>query len=1684
MITSIGAALGGAAMPLAGTGLLAGLQASAMITQAFAQIAVGVALSAISRMLTPKPKGASIGGTKQSVQFGEDAPATAILGRFATAGDLVYAGSWGDDSELYVTVVELSDCPATLSRVLVNGAWVNLSSVAHAYLGYPVVEYRHKDKDYLWIKFYDGTQTTADSYLLDKFGDADERPWKSDMVGRGIPYAIVTARFGPRVHRGIPQVLYELDGMRLYDPRKDSSVGGAGAQRWNDPSSWTGFGGAANSNPVVQIYNLMLGLSDPITGDPLWGGREISQDDLPLDSWFAAMNECDADASGAEGVELQYRAGVEISFGDDSEPADAIEELLNACQGQIAELAGKWTIHVGAFGSAVYAFTDDDIIVTSPEDFDPFPGLDQTFNGVNANYPEPEDGWQAKEAPKRRNASYLAEDGGRLQVAELKFPSVPYKSQVQRLMASALKDQRRFRRHALVLPPEARAIAPLDVIEWSSARNGYETKLFTVDLCEDLPNGCVAVSLREVDPSDYDFGEDDLLPSDGGYLGRPPVQPLPRAFSVEAATVLDASGTGRRPAIRLNWNPDIRGMLGVRWRVRLQDQPEHVPTLGGAHHTDDDLEATGLEVFAGEPLEVFEGEWLEVGYFAQVDRGTALITEGILPNTSYEVGARYDRPGADAPWSAWMEVTTPDTRLAQADLDDLLNDRISQALDNAEAAAADAAAAVAAASAALDQVEVLAGDTVAQLEDLLDQIAAFDAGDLIAANLLSLRALQTGWNNDPTFQKWSAGPDHWTVSGLSATATQFTGFYGSGLDLDIPSGPIGGLVRAASDVAGQMDAGDPTAEWVVLYALVTMPTGTSTSFRIRPEWKISGTWTRGDMKGLTAPTGSFAQLGIAVISGLQQGIEVLVQKPAGTATAVSVLVEKDSAVTGAAHVQVHLLGLRHASDAEIAAGQAAGNLSAAVSTLNTTIAGVSNALAAAETTLTASINAVSANLTTNYVTVVALDSALAAFETELSADILGEVAAGLSLSYYTRAEVDDGIAEAISAFATTLSTTTIEGLAASFSDEVAARVAGDNALAGRITTIEARKDPGALNANGSFATGSFQGWTGTTALASFTPPPSFTIVARGGTVSAQQNAPSPFMLRAATDASTARGILNERFEAKAGDKVSMTAMYAAGGTSPSVTLRFIVRCLDVSGAGVTGGAFFGEVPAYASTAWTKFTSPVWGPLPANTAYVRVEVQRLAGGAGEAFVTGVDARKVEPASMARISATEAVAASASTAIASLSTAISASFGSQAAFLSEMSTVVARIDLLASTYVLRQRAGAATGHVEAVAFSTPDGTALSTFQLDYDVIDLEGRVSARDLVISSSVNLVPDDQLQVAAIWVQGTEWQLFANTSMANANSIGEVRYIGTSHSGNAVATGLKFPVRAGETLACSFRCRGNGAQYRAYAQLQFFDVAGVPVPTPSTVSFGITLTASAATLAPAAEVVVVPAGAAQACWRWVVDRTQTTSAYVRFSAPTVRRQAGAIEIADGAITAPKINVTDLGAVVATLGTCTITSALNFAPGVVVTGAIGANAVSDIGLSLRSTVLNLASDDTWYDVCSFTVNVPAGAAVLVTGRVAWDRTGLWETFPMTGGFSLPGPDISDVGLARIIRGTSVIAATAFGARILDPSPPTGTVAYRMQVMSQEPSPPSGYAVTNKIQTRRVAEGSLIVEAFKR
>jgi hypothetical protein len=969
-IAAIGTFLNTAAFAVAGSiGLSAGATFAGI--SVFQQLAAGVALSALSRALAPKPPGLDAGrpaGMKIRIASGEDQPQSFIFGKYATPGDIVYRNSFGEEDDtpnvIYTMVIELADVPTSLLRIAVNGEYITLGKTAHSHFGFPVKQYRKDDKDHLWIKYYDGTQTTADFGLVDIYGDpGDEHKWKSTSVGRGIAYAVVWSRYNPEIHRQVPEVLFELQGIH-YDPRKDSTAGGSGAQRFTNRSTWK-----PSNNLAVLIYNVKRGVHDPITGEFIWGGRATARD-LPASDWFAAMNECDRLVATSSGSEPQYQGGLEIRVSD--EPSSVIEEFLKGCQGVIAEYGGSWAMRAGPPLLPVLGIDDGDIVITEEDELDPYPGLDKAYNQVAAVYPEPTIAWQPKDAPIRSVLSYVADDGGRERTAKLDFLCVWNKRQVQRLMLSGLHDQRRYRRHTLVLPPEAQFLTPLDEISWNSSRNGYINKLFSVDATEIMPNGNVAVALRERDPNDYDWESGMELPTVINPPVRPPVIPHIGNFDVEPATVKDSAGNDRRPAIRLFWT-ETTNVTGVQYRVRLASDHSHVPVSSAGVSGERQFLSDALTI-GGSPL-TFGGESLIFNFFDDEDALQVFII-GVLPLTQYEVQAIFT-PTSGRVLSEWMPVLTPDIRLGEDDLEDEIRDRIQDALDEAQAAA-DAVALISAHVTDLDaQLAGLSAEVIADLNALVASINALDLETLGNLSGAVVAGLIEGWGADPKFHAWSAGNlTKWTTTGITTYGSQdLSGTYKSSLHVNVPSGSALVSIRASSDVPGQLLGADPTVEYVVVSCKVLGIAGSFAGSELRAEWKNgSGVWIKGDSFGLPTLSANLSTHWKFVVNPDRfQSNSVVFKRPASVGInppAVCVhLVIHQSSPTLPIEARFDVVDIRPATEAEIKAHNANGYVDAEISEFSATILSPTGALATQATTLRTEFNAADALINTALVTV-------------------------------------------------------------------------------------------------------------------------------------------------------------------------------------------------------------------------------------------------------------------------------------------------------------------------------------------------------------------------------------------------------------------------------------------------------------------------------------------------------------------------------------------------------------------------------------------------------------------------------------------------------------------------------------------------------------------------------------------
>lgn len=257
-----------------------------------------------------------------------------------------------------------------------------------------------------------------------------------------MAHAILTFnRNDKKFQNGVPEVKFELNGIPLYDVRADSSVGGTGTQRWDDPATWQ-----PTRNALVIAYNIFRGITLP-TGE-LWGCGATAED-VPVTSWVPAINTCDLGIG--DDLRPQFEAGFEIRFQD--EPADILEELLASSNAQVSELGGVWTVQAGAPAPAIAHITDGDVLVSEPQDFDPFPGIAQTFNAITVAHPSPEALWNPNSKAAVTNSVWEAEDGGQ-RLLDLVLPAVSSSEQARQLANNVIRDSRRMRTHKLELPPD------------------------------------------------------------------------------------------------------------------------------------------------------------------------------------------------------------------------------------------------------------------------------------------------------------------------------------------------------------------------------------------------------------------------------------------------------------------------------------------------------------------------------------------------------------------------------------------------------------------------------------------------------------------------------------------------------------------------------------------------------------------------------------------------------------------------------------------------------------------------------------------------------------------------------------------------------------------------------------------------------------------------------------------------------------------------------------------------------------------------------------------------------------------------------------------------------------------------------------------------------------------------------
>lgn len=430
---------------------------------------INVALSYIVSYVTKPPEH---GRLPENVTIRSTVPDRAIVaGEARCGGALLYANLSGTNNKYlwFVVAYASHQCNALkdawLDSVRIPAADINGSTGNVA-----TASFNGK------LKIWDHLGTGAQA--VDATLDAEFAEWTSNHRLRGICWRLFRfERSEDAYPGGAPQNCTSLlEGFLSYDSRLDSTNGGSGSHRRDDPSTWS-----FSRNWARNIRWFLSGgsvVNDQATRLIRFGVQEA---DSRIDDAFfaAAANISDQSLSGGNappsGAQVRYT--LDMVFACSETRRDILEDMLAAGFGQLVNMHGKWRLYAGAYDAPVHTFTHDDL--HGELEIEDTSGDEDRFNQISAVYFDEEREWTQQTTPVRSNAAYVTQDAGK----EIPRPDVPLRGctnqyRVQRIIELQLRRARQMRKVVFRFGRQGLKVAPWETFSMTHARYGWSARVF------------------------------------------------------------------------------------------------------------------------------------------------------------------------------------------------------------------------------------------------------------------------------------------------------------------------------------------------------------------------------------------------------------------------------------------------------------------------------------------------------------------------------------------------------------------------------------------------------------------------------------------------------------------------------------------------------------------------------------------------------------------------------------------------------------------------------------------------------------------------------------------------------------------------------------------------------------------------------------------------------------------------------------------------------------------------------------------------------------------------------------------------------------------------------------------------------------------------------------------------------
>ena len=388
-----------------------------------------------------------------------------------------------------------------------------------------------------WVKFEtrrgEPTEAPIEFMVMDapEFGD--------DRRGNGLAQvALRLKRNSEKFGNGIAVISAVVEGLKVYDPRKDPKYGGSGSHRWGDGSLADDYAAERtyeySDNPALCILDLYRGSRvayDPETGEyqRLRYGYGYPEELFEMQSFIDAANYCDELVDLPDGgQQKRYTLGGFAEIAADR-LQDVEERMLATCAGRIHQPAGRYRLFLERPQNPVYEFTNDVISTEQQPMAISRADIRTKRNIIEITYTDPENDWEANTTEARSEALIESDQQELKQDNEVDF--VTNADQAQRLAQLELKRSRDSLSVSFDTTLEPLDLIPGAVVSLTRPSLGWDQKLFRVSRMEIPLSSSLRFNLTEYNPAAYTV--DDY----SKYIGAGPRQ-LGTQYKVAAPTNL------------------------------------------------------------------------------------------------------------------------------------------------------------------------------------------------------------------------------------------------------------------------------------------------------------------------------------------------------------------------------------------------------------------------------------------------------------------------------------------------------------------------------------------------------------------------------------------------------------------------------------------------------------------------------------------------------------------------------------------------------------------------------------------------------------------------------------------------------------------------------------------------------------------------------------------------------------------------------------------------------------------------------------------------------------------------------------------------------------------------------------------------------------------------------------------